>query len=67
MAVLICTRSFELKVPSGVLINLGVREERGFLDGDSLLLGGLRKGLGTGPRRERKGAPATGERVLRRK
>lgn len=63
MAVLICTRSFELKVPSGVLINLGVREERGFLDGDSLPAGGL----GTGPRRERKGAPATGERVLRRK
>lgn len=29
MAVLICTRSSELKVLSGVLINLGVREERG--------------------------------------
>lgn len=29
MAVLICTRSSELKVPSGELINLGVREERG--------------------------------------
>lgn len=35
MAVLICTRSLELKVPSGVLINLGVREERRFLDRDS--------------------------------
>lgn len=29
MTVLICTRSSELKVPSGALINLGVREERG--------------------------------------
>jgi len=29
MAVLICTRSLELKVPSGALINLGVCEERG--------------------------------------
>lgn len=35
MAVLICTRSLELKVPSGALINLGVREERRFLDRDS--------------------------------
>lgn len=29
MVVLICTRSSELKVLSGALINLGVREERG--------------------------------------
>ena len=35
MAVLICTRSLELKVPSGALINLGVREERRFLERDS--------------------------------
>lgn len=35
MTVLICTRSLELKVPSGALINLGVREERRFLNGDS--------------------------------
>lgn len=34
MAVLICTRSLELKVPSGALINLGVREERRFLERD---------------------------------
>lgn len=60
MAVLICTRSLELKVPSGALINLGVREERRFLERDS-----EERERERGGGRERK-TRATGERVLRR-